>query len=101
MRKVLLWIAGIAAAITLYNLDAITGQWKFERLCKEEGGSRFFADVQKDVGWEVEGSTEYDYEGPFKFGHAAFVRFKDKQGALFDVRLTHQSEIKSTNIELN
>lgn len=86
MRKALLWLGALVAAAVLYNLDAITGQWKFDKLCKEEGGPRFYGSVEKDVGWEVEGHDTYDYQGPFPFEHIAFVRYENKQGIRSDVR---------------
>lgn len=85
MRKALLWTSAIVVAVGVYNLDAITGQWKFDKLCKNEGGSKFYAHVEKDVGWEVESEDDHGYQVPFNIGHVAFVRFRDKQGAWFDV----------------
>ena len=87
MRKALLWIGAIVVAIGVYNLDAITGQWKFDRLCEKEGGPRFYAAVEKDFGWEVEAHDTYSYQSPFEFEHVAFVRYEDKQGARSDVRV--------------
>lgn len=86
MRKLLLWTGAIILAALLYNLDAITGQWKFDRMCKAEGGPHFLAAVEKDVGWEVAGHDSYDYQWPFEFDHVAFVRYQDKQGNRSDVR---------------
>ena len=86
MRKALLAGAVILCAPLLYNVDAITGRWKFDRLCKEEGGSRFYGAVKQDVGWEVLAHDAYAYQSPFSFGHVAFVRFQNKDGARFDVR---------------
>ena len=86
MRKLLLWTGAIILAAMLYKLDAITGQWKFDRMCKAERGPRFLAAVEKDVGWEVEGHDTYSYQGPFEFDHVAFVRYQDKQGVRSDVR---------------
>ena len=88
MRKALLCIGAIVVAIGVYNLDAITGQWKFDKLCKNEGGSKFYAQVEKDVGWVVESEDDHGYQVPFNIGHVAFVRFRDKQGASLDVRVT-------------
>lgn len=87
MRKFSLWVAVIFVAAVLYNLDAIAGRWKFDRMCKAEGGPRFYAAVEKDVGWEVEGHDTYDYQWPFGFEHVAFVRYQDKQGVRSDVRV--------------
>lgn len=86
MRKALVWIGVIVVAIGVYNLDAITGQWKFDLLCEKEGGPRFYAAVEKDVGWTVEAHDTYSYQSPFEFGHVAFVRYQDKQGVRSDVR---------------
>ncbi len=71
----------------IYNLDAITGQWKFNKMCREEGGARFYAAVEKDVGWEVVDQGKYAFQPPFSFGHVAFVRYTDKAGQTFDVRV--------------
>jgi hypothetical protein len=89
LMKVVIVIGVISLAWTAYRWDAITGQWKFEELCKKEGGSRFYAQVEKDVGWEVEISenNQYAYKEPFDFGHVSFVRFKDQDGILRDVYL--------------
>lgn len=85
MRKALVWIGALISLVVIYNLDAIVGQWKFERLCKNEGGPRFYEPVEKDMGWQV-GHDTYDYQGPFHFEHIAFVRFEDKKGKRSDVR---------------
>lgn len=87
MRKFSLWVAAIVVAAALYNLDAFTGQWKFDRMCKGEGGPRFYAAVEKDAGWEVEAHDTYSYQSPFEFEHVAFVRYQDKQGVRSDVRV--------------
>lgn len=87
MRKALLWIGAIAVAIGVYNFDAITGQWKFDKLCKNEGGSKFYAQFEPDVGWEVESEDDHEYQTPFRLGHVPFVRFQDKQGVWFDVHI--------------
>jgi len=90
MRKKLIFImfgiVAIAAAVVIYNLDAITGQWKFDQMCKTEGGPRFYAAVEKNAGWMVEGQDTYDYQWPFSFNHIAFVRYQDKQGVQSDVQ---------------
>jgi len=86
MRKLLLWIGVLVTAAVIYNLDAIWGQWKFERLCKNEGGPRFYEPVEKNAGWQMEGHDTYDYQAPFLFEHVAFVRFEDKKGKRSDVR---------------
>ena len=87
IRKIVLWVCGLAAVALVYNLDAIVGQWKFDRLCKNEGGSKFYAQVEKDVGWEVESEDDHGYQVPFNIGHVAFVRYRDRQGNLLDVHL--------------
>ena len=86
IRKIVLWVCGLAAVALVYNLDAIVGRWKFERMCKNEGGPSFYEPVEKDVGWQVEGHDTYDYQWPFLFDHIAFVRFEDKKGKRSDVR---------------
>lgn len=86
MRKSTLWIGALLLAPVIYNLDAIAGQWKFKQMCSKEGGPKFYAPVEKDVGWEVEGHDKYAYQPPFEFEHVAFVRYEDEQGKVFDVR---------------
>lgn len=86
MRKSLLWIGALLLAPVVYNLDAIAGQWKFNKMCREEGGPKFYAPVEKDVGWEVEGHGTNDYQGPFVFEYVAFVRYENSDGKRFDVR---------------
>jgi hypothetical protein len=91
MRKKIFWVGisfvAVAAVGSIYNFDAISGQWKFDRICKAQGGSRFYAAAEKDVGWKVEGHDTYDYQWPFGFDHIAFVRYQDKQGVQSDVRV--------------
>jgi hypothetical protein len=85
MHKAWYWLGGIVAAGFVYNIDAYIGQWKFEKLCKEEGGPRYFEPVEKNVGWEVLGNGESDYKVPFAFEHVKFVRWKNEKGESFDV----------------
>ncbi|MCD0422212.1 hypothetical protein LOC51_33795 [Rubrivivax sp. JA1024] len=80
------WVALAAAAPFVYNLDAIHGQWKFDRMCKQEGGPRFYAAVEKDVGWRVDNNDKYSYQWPFMFGPVAFVRYQDARGLQSDVK---------------
>ena len=90
MRKFWLAIGALALALVLapvlLNFDVVTGWWKFERMCKAEGGPRYFGVVEKDVGWEVDAGTLFDYKWPFVFGHIGFVRFRNEHNALIDVR---------------
>jgi hypothetical protein len=87
--KIAVVIGILCLAYTVYYWDAITGQWKFEALCKKEGGSRFYAPVEKDVGWEVVSNNDKKaYKIPFGFGGVSFVRFKDEDGTLKDVYIT-------------
>lgn len=85
MRKSLIWIGALLLAPVIYNLDALAGQWKFISMCRKEGGPKFYAPVEKDVGWVVERHENDAYKGPFSFGNVAFVRFEDKHGKRFDV----------------
>lgn len=87
MRKVLLLICVLVGGVAVYHFDVILGQWKFDQLCKNEGGPRFYEPVERDVGWQVEGHDTYDYQGPFSFEHVAFARFEDRKGKRFDVRV--------------
>ena len=81
------WMLFIAGALLVYHFDVITGSWKFNRLCKNEGGPRFYGPVEKNVGWEVADNDTYSYQGPFSFGDVAFVRYQDKRGVRSDVRM--------------
>lgn len=87
MRKLRLrWIVlALVAAPFVYNLDAFYGAWKFSRLCKNEGGPRYYAAVERNVGWLVDDSGEVSYQGPFNFNDVAFVRWKNGQGEWVDV----------------
>jgi hypothetical protein len=87
MRKSRLWMLLAVGALLVYHFDVITGTLKFNRMCKAEGGPRFYGPVEKNVGWEVEGHDTYEYQRPFPFGHIAFVRYQDKQGIRSDVRM--------------
>jgi hypothetical protein len=101
MRRFWLVSGALAAAAFVYNVDAFTGQWKFKRMCKEEGGPRFFGVVEKDVGWEVGLNDERDYEIPFNFGHVAFVRFRKAQtDSLFDVHIKSRSSAPSVGYDI-
>jgi hypothetical protein len=87
--KISVVIAVLGAAYTVYYWEAIKGQWKFEELCEKEGGSRFYAKVEKDVGWEVDSNNDKKaYKIPFGFGGVSFVRFKDEEGILKDAYIT-------------
>lgn len=89
MRKGWRWFWGIAAALLVYHFDAITGQWKFNRLCETEAGARYFEPVEGGVGWEVQANHDLgtDYVPALNLG-AGFVRFTDKKGVRSDVRMT-------------
>lgn len=89
MRKLRLrWIVlALVAAPFVYNLDAFYGAWKFSRLCKNEGGPRYYAAVERNMGWLVGDSSEFAYQGPFVFQDIAFVRWKNKAGESIDVRV--------------
>jgi hypothetical protein len=82
------WVLGIAAAFLVYHLDAITGQWKFNGLCKTEAGGKYFAPVVGGVGWEAQSKdATRAFVSPLNLG-AGFVRYTDAKGARSDVRLT-------------
>ncbi len=82
------WIVlALVAAPFVYNLDAFYGAWKFSRLCKNEGGPRYYAAVERNVGWRVEDSSTFAYQGPFVFQDIAFVRWRNKAGKSLDVRV--------------
>ena len=80
------WIVlALVAAPFVYNLDAFYGSWKFSRLCKNEGGPRYYSAVERNVGWLVDDSLAFSYQRPFSFKDVAFVRWKNGQGEWFDV----------------
>lgn len=89
MRKLLLFIFFVIMAPVLYNLDAIYGAWKFSRLCKNEGGPRFYSKVDRNIGWLVIDINQKDsslsYQRPFRFHDIAFVRWRRNNGVEFDV----------------
>lgn len=85
ITMVIVAVAGGLVVGTVYNFDASSGQKKFHDLCKNEGGSKFYDQVDRDVGWEVQSEDEAAYKVPFNIGHVNFVRFRDKHGGLFDV----------------
>lgn len=84
------WIVlALVAAPFVYNLDAFYGAWKFSRLCKNEGGPRYYAVVERKLGWEVDNRVSGDrYKSAFQFEDIAFVRFNDKAGRLMDAYAT-------------
>jgi hypothetical protein len=95
MRKFLLIVAALVLAAVLYNLDAITGQWKFDKLCANEGGSKFYAQVVRGMGWEVVSQNELAYRDLLRFGDVAFVRFRNREGALMDATLAPGSSARN------
>ncbi len=88
MRKTLIWIVSIVLVFMLYNVDAFYGQWKFNQLCQKEGGPRIYSKIERNVGWLVEENwSDYSYQGPFGFGNVSFVRWQNKKGEKFDIRI--------------
>ena len=84
-KQVWVWLLLIPLGLVIYHQDAIRGQWKFERLCKEDGGARFYGMIEKGKGWTVDGRDQWSYQGPFVFGDIDFVRYTNQQGEEFDV----------------
>jgi hypothetical protein len=101
MRKSSQWMLFIAGALLVYHFDVITGTLKFNRMCKAEGGPRFYGPVEKNVGWEVTERDTYSYQGPFPFGDVAFVRYQDKEGVRSDVRFAGYKQITPNYAEPN
>ncbi len=93
------WIFFIAGGLLIYHFDVITGTIKFHRMCKAEGGPRFYGQVEKNVGWEVADREAYGYDGPFAFGDVAFVRYQDKDGVRSDVRFAGYKQITPNHSE--
>lgn len=87
-RKAWFWLVVGVAALTIYHQDAIRGQWKFERLCREDAGARFYGKIEKGQGWIVENHDTSEYQIPFGFGNVAFVRYENEKGERFDVTRT-------------
>ena len=105
-KKVPLWILIpllILAAPFIYNIDAFTGHYKFKRLCREQGGVRFYGPVERNQGWLAEGNShgvrtdDAIAKKPFLFGDIDFVRYKDRRGRLTDMKLApvQTSAVKS------
>jgi hypothetical protein len=88
ISKTWLWVLGVTAVLLLYHLDAITGQWKFNQLCKAEAGARYFEPVVGGQGWEVESTDKTSGYVPVLNLGAAFARFTDESGIRSDVRTT-------------
>jgi len=93
-KQVWVWLLMIPLGLIIYHQDAIRGQWKFERLCKEDGGARFYGRIEKGQGWVTENPDEYEYQVPFAFGDVAFVRYTNKKGERFDVTKTRETREK-------
>jgi hypothetical protein len=101
MRKSRLWMLLAAGALLVYHFDVITGTLKFNRMCKAEGGPRFYGPVEKDVGWEVTSNDTEAFTSPFLFNHIAFVRYRDKAGVRSDVRLNGYTQVTASHAEPN
>lgn len=84
-RKAWFWVALSVIGLIAYHQDAIRGQWKFERLCKEEAGARVYGKIEKGQGWTTEDRSTTGYSGPFIFGEIGFVRYTNAKGETFDV----------------
>lgn len=104
MRKFIYAMIGFAILVgcavlttTIYFWDAIQGQRKFDKLCKNEGGARYYGPVEKNVGWLVEGplSGYPDYTGPFQFENVLFVRWTNTKGEQFDAYKRSGQKVKS------
>jgi len=88
LRKALILVGFILLAIFIYHFDTFVGQWKLDRLCESEGGSRVFSKIERNVGWIVdEHPTGHMYKGPFNFKNVAFVRWRNEIGDWFDIRI--------------
>lgn len=86
MRKAIVFLLVLICGATLYNVDAITGSWKFDKLCETEGGPRFLGVVEPYKGWLVKPGNLASFESPFVFEKIDFVRFTDESGRQIDVR---------------
>jgi len=93
-KQVWVWLLMIPLGLVIYHQDAIRGQWKFERLCKEDGGPRFYGKIEKGQGWATENPDEFEYQIPFGFGDVAFVRYTNKKGERFDVTKIRETREK-------
>ena len=76
----------LVAIVTLaWFSPNIYGHYRFIHYCEREGGLKVSEKILPDQGWLAAGSDPYDYKAPFYLGKVAFVRYKDKTGARFDV----------------
>ena len=87
-KKVWFWLALCVVGPIIYHQEAIRGQWKFERLRKEDAGAKFYGKIEKGKGWIVENHDSSEYQVPFGFGTVAFVRYENEKGEHFDVTRT-------------
>lgn len=87
MRKAFIYLLVLIGGITLYNVDAIYGSWKFDKLCKTEGGPRLLGLVEPNKGWLIEPGNSADFDSPFWIGQIDFVRYTNESGKRLDVRL--------------
>jgi len=83
--KLWFWFVVAVGTFLIYNLDAIQGKIKFERLCRESSGARFYGKVERNQGWMVESHDKWAYQSPFAFNDVPFVRYENAKGERFDV----------------
>jgi len=89
--RILIFCVGVVVLFLLMYRrdisDIFTGYWKFRALCELEGGARFYAPVQKDVGWMLADVHKYkDHPNSFPYYYnPAFFRYRNIYGEEYDV----------------
>jgi len=90
MKKILFLVVLCVIGYSLYNADALYGQYLFSQMCKKEGGARFYKQVDKGKGWRMDkiySANDIKHLGLAANLNRGFIRFKDESGKEFDARL--------------
>jgi len=90
MKKLLIGLAALTGGFSLYNADALYGQYLFSQMCKKEGGARFYKRVEKGQGWLEDvkiSSYGMQHLEMHRHRNRGFIRFQTEDGKVFDARL--------------
>jgi hypothetical protein len=90
MYKAIIWSGSLALLVLAYHFEAIAGRWQFDRLCEQEGGSKFEASYRKHVAhqtWELLSADPSEHRIFLSLNNAAWVRFRNSSGELIDAHL--------------
>ena len=90
MKNLLIGLAILTGGFSLYNADALYGQYLFLQMCKNESGARFYKQVEKGQGWleELKFSTrDMQHLVLNTRPNKGFIRFQTEDGQWFDARL--------------